>query len=49
MVNRLASIVDYTKHLIGSEVKIIQSTRKDGNEEYFNYEIVEVTKKSIED
>lgn len=46
--NGLESIVAYTKHLIGSEVKIIQNTRNDGNKDYFNYEIVEVTKKSIE-
>ena len=40
--------MDYTKHLVGSEVKLIQKTRNDGKEDYFNYEIVEVVKKSTE-
>lgn len=47
-VNGIESIMDYTKHLIGSKVKLIQKTRNDGKEDYFNYEIVEVVKKSTE-
>lgn len=47
-VNGIESIMDYTKYLVGSEVRLTQKTRNDGNKDYFNYEIVEVVKKSTE-